>query len=74
VYLFIYIFTKISVSKDSSPVLLNLADELHCIHSQVDLYAGAIFINQALKWNLYYSVIALLVITALYTVGGKLLL
>nr|CAB3266299.1 sodium/glucose cotransporter 1 [Phallusia mammillata] len=50
VYLFIYIFTKISV----------------------DLYAGAIFINQALKWNLYYSVIALLIITALYTVGGGL--
>ncbi|XP_076801159.1 sodium/myo-inositol cotransporter 2-like [Clavelina lepadiformis] len=50
VYLFIYIFTKISV----------------------DLYAGAIFISQALKWNLYVSVLALLLVTAIYTVGGGL--
>jgi len=50
VYLFIYIFTKISV----------------------DLYAGAIFINQGLKWNLFASVISLLFITAVYTIGGGL--
>ncbi|KAG8145435.1 hypothetical protein E2320_011968 [Naja naja] len=47
-YLFIYIFTKISV----------------------DMYAGALFIQQALHWDLYIAVIGLLVITAIYTVAG----
>ncbi|XP_029432109.1 sodium/myo-inositol cotransporter 2 [Rhinatrema bivittatum] len=49
-YLFIYIFTKISV----------------------DIYAGALFIQQALHWNLYVAVSGLLVITAIYTVAGGL--
>uniref|UniRef100_A0A8C9TEC7 Sodium/myo-inositol cotransporter 2 n=1 Tax=Scleropages formosus TaxID=113540 RepID=A0A8C9TEC7_SCLFO len=49
-YLFIYIFTKISV----------------------DMYAGAVFIQQALHWNLYLAVVLLLAITALYTVAGGL--
>ncbi|KAM9305456.1 sodium/myo-inositol cotransporter 2 [Gastrophryne carolinensis] len=49
-YLFIYIFTKISV----------------------DIYAGALFIQQALRWDLYIAVIGLLAITALYTVAGGL--
>ncbi|KAB0393057.1 hypothetical protein E2I00_011437 [Balaenoptera physalus] len=47
-YLFIYIFTKISV----------------------DMYAGAIFIQQSLQLNLYLAIVGLLVITALYTVAG----
>ncbi|XP_040212443.1 sodium/myo-inositol cotransporter 2 isoform X2 [Rana temporaria] len=49
-YLFIYIFTKISV----------------------DIYAGALFIQQALRWDLYIAVIGLLAITAIYTVAGGL--
>ncbi|XP_061080209.1 sodium/myo-inositol cotransporter 2 [Conger conger] len=49
-YLFIYIFTKISV----------------------DMYAGALFIQQALHWDLYLAVVLLLVVTALYTVAGGL--
>ncbi|KAM4632124.1 sodium/myo-inositol cotransporter 2 [Discoglossus pictus] len=49
-YLFIYIFTKISV----------------------DMYAGALFIQQALHWDLYIAVIGLLVITAIYTIAGGL--
>ncbi|MBN3303943.1 SC5AB protein, partial [Amia calva] len=49
-YLFIYIFTKISV----------------------DMYAGAVFIQQALQWDLYLAVVVLLFITALYTVAGGL--
>ncbi|RXN19813.1 sodium myo-inositol cotransporter 2 [Labeo rohita] len=49
-YLFIYIFTKISV----------------------DMYAGAVFIQQALHWNIYLAVILLLGITALYTIAGGL--
>ncbi|NWT60578.1 SC5AB protein, partial [Erythrocercus mccallii] len=49
-YLFIYIFTKISV----------------------DMYAGALFIQQALQWDLYIAVAGLLAITAVYTVSGGL--
>ncbi|NXI35912.1 SC5AB protein, partial [Galbula dea] len=49
-YLFIYIFTKISV----------------------DMYAGALFIQQALHWDLYIAVAGLLAITAIYTVAGGL--
>ncbi|XP_036445418.1 sodium/myo-inositol cotransporter 2 [Colossoma macropomum] len=38
----------------------------------VDMYAGAVFIHQALGWDIYLAVILLLVITALYTVAGGL--
>lgn len=34
------------------------------------MFSGAIFINQALGLNIYIAVIALLAITALYTVTG----
>lgn len=37
-----------------------------------DMFSGAIFINQALGLNIYLAVIALLAITALYTVTGGL--
>uniref|UniRef100_A0A671RCT4 Sodium/glucose cotransporter 1 n=1 Tax=Sinocyclocheilus anshuiensis TaxID=1608454 RepID=A0A671RCT4_9TELE len=37
-----------------------------------DMYAGAIFINQALGLNIYLAVVILLLITALYTVTGGL--
>ncbi|XP_020795862.2 sodium/glucose cotransporter 1 [Boleophthalmus pectinirostris] len=37
-----------------------------------DMFSGAIFINQALGLNIYIAVIALLAITALYTVTGGL--
>ena len=65
-------FTKISVSDISLP-FVGASIIFGCLlRLQVDLYAGAIFINQALKWNLYYSVLVLLFITAIYTIGGKL--
>uniref|UniRef100_A0A8C3USS1 Uncharacterized protein n=1 Tax=Catharus ustulatus TaxID=91951 RepID=A0A8C3USS1_CATUS len=38
----------------------------------VDMYSGALFIREALGWDLYASVGALLGITALYTVTGGL--
>ncbi|XP_053907774.1 sodium/glucose cotransporter 2-like isoform X2 [Cuculus canorus] len=38
----------------------------------VDMYSGAIFIREALGWDLYTSVGALLGITALYTITGGL--
>ncbi len=37
----------------------------------VDLYSGAVFLQQALNWNLYASVIALVLLAAFFTVGGK---
>uniref|UniRef100_A0A096M3E6 Sodium/glucose cotransporter 1 n=1 Tax=Poecilia formosa TaxID=48698 RepID=A0A096M3E6_POEFO len=37
-----------------------------------DMFSGAIFIQQALGLNIYFAVIALLAITALYTVTGGL--
>ncbi|KAJ8280248.1 hypothetical protein GJAV_G00052290 [Gymnothorax javanicus] len=38
----------------------------------VDMFSGAVFIQQALGWNIYVAVISLLAITALYTVAGGL--
>uniref|UniRef100_A0A8D0A6Z1 Sodium/glucose cotransporter 2 n=1 Tax=Sander lucioperca TaxID=283035 RepID=A0A8D0A6Z1_SANLU len=38
----------------------------------VDMFSGAVFIQQALGWNIYLAVITLLLITALYTVTGGL--
>ncbi|XP_067864234.1 sodium/glucose cotransporter 2 isoform X2 [Heptranchias perlo] len=38
----------------------------------VDMFSGAVFIQQALGWNIYVAVIALLVITCIYTVTGGL--
>uniref|UniRef100_H3DKW5 Sodium/myo-inositol cotransporter 2 n=1 Tax=Tetraodon nigroviridis TaxID=99883 RepID=H3DKW5_TETNG len=38
----------------------------------VDMYAGALFIQLALQWNIYLAVTLLLLITALYTVAGGL--
>lgn len=37
---------------------------------KVDMYAGAVFIQQALQWNIYLAVVLLLGITALYTIAG----
>ena len=38
---------------------------------QADIYAGSIFIQQAVGWNMYVGIIVLLVITAIYTVTGR---
>ncbi|TNN01324.1 hypothetical protein fugu_010706 [Takifugu bimaculatus] len=38
----------------------------------VDMFSGAVFIQQALGLNIYVAIIALLLITALYTVTGGL--
>eukprot|EP00057_Strongylocentrotus_purpuratus_P030522 XP_781922.3 PREDICTED: sodium/myo-inositol cotransporter [Strongylocentrotus purpuratus] len=38
----------------------------------VDLYSGALFIQEALHWNLYLSIILLLALTAVCTVTGGL--
>lgn len=36
------------------------------------MYAGALFIQLALQWNIYLAVTLLLLITAVYTVAGDL--
>ncbi|XP_062603666.1 sodium/mannose cotransporter SLC5A10-like [Saccostrea cucullata] len=38
----------------------------------VDVYAGSVFVQQALGWNTYISIAALLTVTAIYTVVGGL--
>ncbi|XP_035036664.2 sodium/myo-inositol cotransporter 2 [Hippoglossus stenolepis] len=38
----------------------------------VDMYAGALFIRLALKWDIYVAIVLLLSITAVYTVAGGL--
>uniref|UniRef100_A0AAX7TUT9 Sodium/myo-inositol cotransporter 2 n=1 Tax=Astatotilapia calliptera TaxID=8154 RepID=A0AAX7TUT9_ASTCA len=38
----------------------------------VDMYAGALFIQLALQWNIYLAVVLLLLVTAIYTVAGGL--
>ncbi|KAJ6653394.1 hypothetical protein lerEdw1_009295 [Lerista edwardsae] len=38
----------------------------------VDMFSGAVFIQQALGWNIYVAVIALLIITTIYTATGGL--
>lgn len=38
----------------------------------VNMFAGALFVQQALGWNLYFAIILLLSITAIYTVVGGL--
>ncbi|XP_034509288.1 sodium/myo-inositol cotransporter 2-like [Ailuropoda melanoleuca] len=38
----------------------------------VDMYAGAIFIQQSLHLDLYLAIVGLLAITALYTIAGGL--
>uniref|UniRef100_A0A670YNL0 Sodium/glucose cotransporter 2 n=1 Tax=Pseudonaja textilis TaxID=8673 RepID=A0A670YNL0_PSETE len=38
----------------------------------VDMFSGAVFIQQALGWNIYLAVIALLIITTIYTATGGL--
>lgn len=35
----------------------------------VNLYSGALFIQQALQWNLYISIFALLALTSICTIG-----
>lgn len=36
------------------------------------MYAGSVFVQQALGWNTYISIAAILVVTAVYTVIGTL--
>ncbi len=37
----------------------------------MNLYSGAIFIQQALRWNIYISIFALLTLTSICTIGRR---
>lgn len=41
--------------------------------AQVDMYAGALFIQLALNWNIYIAIVLLLSVTAIYTIAGDFL-
>jgi hypothetical protein len=41
------------------------------VHCQVDIYAGSLFLYEAVGWNVYISAAVILVITAIYTLLGK---
>ena len=38
---------------------------------QGDLYTGALFIQQSLNWDLYVSIVILIVLTASLTITGE---
>ncbi|XP_006801188.1 sodium/glucose cotransporter 2 [Neolamprologus brichardi] len=59
--------TRISLYLSVISLLLYILTKI-----SVDMFSGAVFIQQALGWNIYVAVIALLLITALYTVTGGL--
>lgn len=40
---------------------------------QVDIYAGSVFLYEAVGWNVYLSAACILAITAVYTVLGNIL-
>ena len=66
---FVNIFVSRFVSIDSYLYVLQL---LFVLSFQVNLYAGALFIQQSLGWNIYLSMIGLILITALLTITGGL--
>ncbi len=41
------------------------------LYLQAQMYAGSLFIQQMLGWNIYASTAVILAITAIYTLGGK---
>jgi len=37
---------------------------------QADLFAGAVFLQRAFNWNIYAAIVALLVVSAMFTIAG----
>uniref|UniRef100_A0A3B3U4J2 Sodium/glucose cotransporter 1 n=1 Tax=Poecilia latipinna TaxID=48699 RepID=A0A3B3U4J2_9TELE len=67
-WLFVPIYIKAGVNN----MCIFCGHHILSVSSQADMFSGAIFIQQALGLNIYFAVIALLAITALYTVTGGL--
>ena len=53
------------------PPVINLRVMYLLYFPQADLYAGAIFIEQSLNWDIYVSVVLLLTVAAVFTIAGK---
>ena len=51
--------------------VLNICSNKITLMLQVSMYAGALFIQLALGWDMYLSVGVLLAVTAVYTVLGE---
>lgn len=51
--------------------ICRLSLSLIAIFFQVDIYAGSVFLYEAVGWNIYISAACILAITAVYTVLGK---
>ena len=76
--LLLYIFTKISVVLiPISPLLFVLPNETKmlctiflCELVKADLYSGALFIKLSMNVDLYVSIGILLLLSALFTIGG----
>ena len=78
-----YVFTKFSVSADPSVALQSNCFVVLCLCTvlcyswnflgcfQVDIYAGSLFLYEAVGWNLYWSALCIMIITAVYTLLGK---
>uniref|UniRef100_A0A8C5IJ25 Sodium/myo-inositol cotransporter 2 n=1 Tax=Junco hyemalis TaxID=40217 RepID=A0A8C5IJ25_JUNHY len=64
--------TVLSLQCVTLPMLSPQCVTVTLLSLQVDMYAGALFIQQALHWDLYIAVAGLLAITAVYTVSGGL--
>ena len=64
------VFTIIRIEYDctQSHCMIGITDI--CL-LQADLYAGAVFMKQSMGWDIWGSVIALLVLAMIFTVAGK---
>ena len=59
----------------SGPLRVGINSSLskhNCQSKKADLFAGSVFIQVALGWDIYVSIICLLAITAVYAVTGGL--
>lgn len=76
--LLLYIFTKVSVRFSNIVFSTTFFDDGTVFwfyvfyHVQVNLYAGGLFIQQSLGWDIYLSMIGLILVTALLTITGGL--
>jgi sodium/glucose cotransporter 1 len=71
--LMLYIFTKISVSKlkkNYPTKMQNLSRQYSRSILKADLFSGALFIKLSLDLDLYLSIVILLIMSALFTIGG----
>ena len=64
-------FSELRLGPEPGEIVLKCPFFIHPSTSlQVDMYAGAIFIQQSLHVNLYLAIVGLLAVTALYTIAG----